>query len=441
MKSLKYILIPFVLVGFLWSCETTDPFVDEIQTYLMLGTYDEAIAEAERQLDADSSNGVAHYYRALAIGSKAQEIEEPSERKPLYEDTRSSLTDAKHFMEQRESLPGEYDDIDELTTTFWAYEHNSGIEYLTEDSVRNSVDTPDQFAMAHFENAITIQPDSALSYIVLSSTQFNTGDINSSISTYERAMEKLDQPEVEDYEFLISLYINQEMFEKAQPLTQEAMDTYPENDQFIQFLADIYIQQGNVDEAISIIESLIEADPENPQYYRVLGTQIYQSVGEINDRISQLYDQVFDIERDMRGLTGVEREAKAQELEEIQLEIDELEAESNELTEIAIEQMNEVTNLEPEDPDAYNILGIIYQNWAALIFEKRNSIVDDNQLAQELDEEARETLQQAKQYYEKAAELNPEVSEYWESLFQVYTTLGMEEEAREAMEKADSAQQ
>ncbi|MEX0662201.1 MAG: tetratricopeptide repeat protein [Balneolaceae bacterium] len=437
MKSLKYILIPFVIIGFLWSCETTDPFVSDIETHMVLGSFDEAIAEADRVLETQPDNGVAHYYRGMAVASKAQTVDPPVDRKSYYEDSKGSFEKAEEFMAQRETPPEELNDINDLVTEFWAYEHNSAIEYLTEDSVRTSVDSPDQIAMDHLDNAITIQPDSALSFIVLSSTQFNTGDISSAISTYEEAMERLENPEIEDYEFLISLYIDQNRYEDAEPLTQEAIETHPDEDQFVQFLADIYIQMDNVDEAIAIIEDLIESDPDNPQYYRVLGTQIYQNVTAINNEISGLYDQVFELEQEVRSLSGSEAEEKEGELESIQAEVAELEAESEELTEISINQMKEVIRLAEDDDDAYSILGIIHQNRAASLFERRNAIVDDNELASELDELAREDLMAAMEYYEQAAEINPEEPVYWESLFQVYTTLGMEEEAREAMNKAD----
>jgi len=125
-----------------------------------------------------------------------------------------------------------------------------------------------------------------------------------------------------------------------------------------------------------------------------------------------------------------------EELEDVRERIDILQEESSELTDVAINNMEKVVELLPQDDEAYNILGIIYQNKAANLFEQRNSIVDDNELVQELDNRAREALQEARQYYERAAEINPDTPEYWESLFQVYTTLGMEEEARDAMQKA-----
>jgi cytochrome c-type biogenesis protein CcmH/NrfG len=39
-------------------------------------------------------------------------------------------------------------------------------------------------------------------------------------------------------------------------------------------------------------------------------------------------------------------------------------------------------------------------------------------------------------FYERAAEINPESTEYWMALFRIYTTLGMTEKALEAQDKA-----
>ncbi|WP_340105816.1 tetratricopeptide repeat protein [Rhodohalobacter sp. 8-1] len=436
MKRINILLFPLLLIGFLWGCETTDPLVSEMETNLFLGNYETVYEAADEALEADSSNSLAYFYRAVAYGFEAQDTDPSWERVPLYENSREAFMNSREWMNRAEERPGEYEEINDYITSFWAEEHNAAIGYLTDDSVRATVNEPVRYAIGHLESATTIQPDSALSYIVLASTQFNQGDTPQAIETYEMAMERMDVPEQDDYEFLISLYLNQEQYDKAFDMTQRAREDYPENTQFVQFLADVYIQRGDVDEAISIIESLIETDPDNPQYYRVLGTQIYQNVSAINSQVAELYNQAFDLEREIRSLSGDEREEAEEELRDVRNQIDELQNESSQLTEIAVNNMEKVVELLPEDDDAYNILGIIYQNKAANLFEQRNSIVDDNEMVQELDDQAREALQQARQYYERAAEINPDVPEYWESLFQVYTTLGMEEEAREAMEKA-----
>lgn len=436
MKSTKILLFPLLLTGLLWGCETTDPLVSEMETNTFLGNYEAVFNAADRALEADSSNSLAYFYKGVAYGFQAQTISPSWDRQSSYSNSREAFMNAKDWMNQAEETPEEFEEIDNYITNFWAEEHNAAIAYLTDDSTSNSVDNPNRYAVGHLENATTIQPDSALSYIVLSSTQFNMGDTPQAIETYEMAMDRMETPAEDDYEFLISLYLDQNMYDKAFEMTRSARDDYPDNKQFVQFLADIYIQQGNIDEAISIIEGLIEQEPENPQYYRVLGTQIYQNVSAINSEVSELYNQAFDLEREIRTLSGDEQEAAEEELEDVRERIETLQQEANELTDIAVENMEEVVELLPQDDEAYNILGIIYQNQAANLFEQRNSIVDDNERVRELDEQAREALQQARQYYERAAEINPDEPTYWESLFQVYTTLGMEEEARDAMEKA-----
>ena len=436
MKSTKILLFPLLLIGFLWGCETTDPLVSEMETNTFLGNYEAVFNAADRALEADSSNSLAYYYRGVAYGFQAQSLTPPWDRQSSYSNSREAFMNAKEWMNRAEERPQEFEDIDDYINSFWAEEHNSAIAYLTDDSTSNSVDNPNRYAVGHLENATTIQPDSALSYIVLASTQFNMGNTPQAIETYEMAIERMETPGEEDYEFLISLYLDQNRYDEAFDLTTSARDDYPDNTQFIQFLADIYIQQGNIDEAISIIEDLIEQEPDNPQYYRVLGTQIYQNVSTINSEVSELYNQAFDLEREIRSLSGDEREQAREELESVRERIDTLQQEASELTDIAVENMQQVVELLPQDDEAYNILGIIYQNKAANLFEQRNSIVDDNEMVQQLDDQAREALQEARQYYERAAEINPDVPSYWESLFQVYTTLGMEEEAREAMEKA-----
>lgn len=436
MKSTKILLFPLLLTALLWGCETTDPLVTEMETNTFIRNYEAVFNAADRALEADSSNSLAYYYRGVAYGFQAQDITPPWDRQSNYNNSREAFMNAKEWMNRAEEQPAEFDEIDNYITNFWAEEHNAAIAYLTDDSTSNSVDNPNRYAVGHLENATTIQPDSALSYIVLASTQFNMGNTPLAIETYEMAMEKMDVPAQEDYEFIISLYLDQDQYEKAFDTTMRAREDYPENTQFVQFLADIYIQQGNIDEAISIIEDLIEDEPDNPQYYRVLGTQIYQNVSTINSEVSELYNQAFDLEREIRSLSGEEREEAEEELKDVRERIDTLQQEAFELTDIAVNNMEQVVELLPQDDDAYNILGIIYQNKAANLFEQRNSIVDDNEMVQELDNQAREALQEARRYYERAAEIDPDVPGYWESLFQVYTTLGMEEEAREAMEKA-----
>ncbi|HBD42435.1 MAG TPA: hypothetical protein DC011_01860, partial [Bacteroidetes bacterium] len=104
-------------------------------------------------------------------------------------------------------------------------------------------------------------------------------------------------------------------------------------------------------------------------------------------------------------------------------------------TDLAIEQVTRATELDPSSANTFNILGVIYQNKSALYFDKRNNTADYD-LADEYDAQAREILDMARVAYEQATQLDEGNPEYWQSLFQIYTTLNMPEKAQEAMEKA-----
>lgn len=435
MKRLKPLLIIFALSGLFWACETTDPFVDEVEFYILSGEFDEALNVVNEAIEEDENNYMAHFYKGNVLAAQAEGIEDPRDRKELYTEAKASFVTAKEIMDGLEERPVEYDELLDSEVYYWAEEFNTGVEILNDDSTFQATPDPNFTVIAHLENAAVMQPDSALSYQVMSSAYFNEDDIDNAVSTYETAMNLLSEPEIEDYEYMISVLLVQENYEKAIDYAEQGREDYPDESVFVQLLADAYLQAGRQDEAIALVERLIAEEPDNPQYRRVLGTQIYQTVSAISDEVSALYDEAFELRRSLGTLSGSELEDAESELEGLQEQITELETEIDELTEISIREMKQVVEMEPDSESANFILGIIYQNRAASLFERRNNS-DDNAEVEDLDQRARENLQEALVYYERAAEIDPDNPENWESLFQVYTNLGMEEEAMEAMERA-----
>ncbi|MFU8812011.1 MAG: tetratricopeptide repeat protein [Balneolaceae bacterium] len=435
MKKISHIFVYLLLVGLLYNCSSTDPFVSDIETSLILGNYDSAIEIAQDAVNENPQNGVAHYFLGVSQASKAQVTPNPNARQPLYRNARESIIHGKGLMQTREDRPDALDEFDDTITAFWAFEHNEGVAFLTDDSLRSVTPDANDVAIAHFINATTIQPDSAITYIALSSTQFNQGNIPGAIESYEMAIDRLDTVEIDDYDFLISLYILEERLDEAERLALRAIDSYPGETIFIRSLADVYTRLDRVDEAVALVRDLIAQEPNNPLYYRVLGTQIYQSVGELNEELTTLYEQRYDLQRSLRDLSGQQRTAAENEVAQISQQIDELEAEVEELTKTSIDELEQVVRLDPQDDSTFDILGIIHQNWASVLFQKRNFTIDDEE-AFRIEDEAVEYLEIARGFYERAAEINPDNPDYWQSLFQVYTNLGMDEEAREAMEKA-----
>jgi tetratricopeptide (TPR) repeat protein len=424
-----------VLIGLLWGCAPSDPLVDNARQSVQRGNFEAAIQSADEAIALDSSNTLAYYYRGVAYGALAEDIMPPSNRVSYYENMKESFSNANHWGSRAEEKPGELVNIPNVVNASWAMEHNSGAEILMSDSLQATMADPIGDAIAHFNNAIIIQPDSAITYIVLSSTHFREGDLDKATEVFEIGFPKIQEPLVDDYDYLINLYLIAQRFDDVRELSTEARETYPDEPVFVQYLADSYLQTGQIDEAISLVRELIAQDPDNPQYYLVLGTQIYQSATAMSNELSALYDRILRMEDQARNLRGAEREEVNRNILALRNEASEKEAEVERLTQIAITEINEVVRLRPDDDGAYNILGIIYQNRAAGFFEKRNAELD-NTLAMQYDDKAKENLRMAMVNYEKAVEFAPDETEYWQALFQVYTTLGMQEKALEAMEKA-----
>jgi tetratricopeptide (TPR) repeat protein len=205
---------------------------------------------------------------------------------------------------------------------------------------------------------------------------------------------------------------------------EEGLAIYPDSTSLIQKMADGLFQTGDTDRALELVEGLVENDPTNAQYRLVIGTQIYQRVMTLSDSVSANSDVIYEI-RD-------EDEARVNELNAIN---EELREQIDMLTKRAEEALVAAAEIEPNNPMIFNTLGVVYQNKAAALFDLRNNTVDNDE-AMSLDELAKAEATLAMENYERAAELDPENPSYWESLFRIYTSLGMLEEAEAAMEKA-----
>ncbi|HBD42434.1 MAG TPA: hypothetical protein DC011_01855, partial [Bacteroidetes bacterium] len=317
---LSTLAVAILFVG----CTSVSPLVKETQDNIGSGNYEAALASAELAIEENPTSGVGQYYKAVALGSLGQDSEDVAARRGYYADALSTMEEAKSLFSAAEDVPDEADNADNIIRAIWADEHNSAVEILTVDSIAASYADPNQVAVDHLLNATTLAPDSVISYNVLSSAYYRVGDIESATTAYEWVMELLPTPDVDDYNYMINLYLASQRFENARDLATEAQSAFPTDERFIQYLADSYLQTGETDKAIEIVEDLIASDPTNPQYRLVLGTQVYQTVTELTDQISEMYVELYDQSQALRSLSGSEKSDAEATLAELQAEADAL---------------------------------------------------------------------------------------------------------------------
>lgn len=88
----------------------------------------------------------------------------------------------------------------------------------------------------------------------------------------------------------------------------------------------------------------------------------------------------------------------------------------------------------PQNGDVYLILAVSYQEKYKELLRERDQTRSDSK-AMELHNKALRQLSQAMKYYEKITEMYPDNKEIWETLYNIYIILGMDDKADEAMQK------
>ena len=427
-------LVIALIIGFVAGCGSSNPLVDEAQSNIQDQNFEAALSAAEESIQTQPNDPLGYYYKAVALGEIA-DTKEASARKSYYVEMNEAFQQAKEVAAKAEEAPSEIENIDAVRNAVWQTEHNTAISYASDDSVKNTVSNPLDVSIAHLDNATTVQPDSVLSWDVKAQVHYMNDDVQGAVTAMEEVMRLKNEPAPEDYARMAGYYSLSEMPKEAIAILEEGQNRYPGNQDIATRLADAYTQAGETQKAISTIESLIETEPENPQFHLVLGTQIYKTVLQINDSLKTTSDQIFELQQKARNAQGSEAENLNQQISQLEGEAEDMQGRIDELTDKATDELLTVLEYRPNDASAYNTLGIIYQNKASAFFDKRNR-TEDNEMAAKIDEQAKDALRQSMEYYESAAEIDPENQEYWQNLFSIYTALGMDQKAEEAMEKA-----
>jgi len=103
--KVRPLLVLLLTLGVLWGCETIDPLTRDARNALQTFDFEAAVEAADQAIQEDSTNALAYYYKGSALGSIAEDLEPPSDRKPYYEDMRESFDNAKRFGEEMDRRP------------------------------------------------------------------------------------------------------------------------------------------------------------------------------------------------------------------------------------------------------------------------------------------------------------------------------------------------
>lgn len=429
-KNLTRVLSVSLLALFLYSCSASNPNIESAKQNLQHKDYQKAIASLNQAIAQDSTDAEAYYYKGY-VYSKMASQDSLDQRAEAYKKMRENYDKAKQlYNKQGKGGTKELTIMRMSTVRMWTNEHNSAVHLAANDSTRKPGDL--NKAVDHLHNAIAISPDSLISYEVLAEVYNMQGKTDQAENVLSDALSKSSKPPVNDYLRLAQFYQKSKKYDQSVKVLNEAKKDYPDNVKITQSLANTYLAMNDDKNAIAAVKTLISTDSTNVQYHLVYGTELYKLAMTMNDTLSSRYDRVFALQQKQQKNNTKKYQST---IDELQNSNQKLASNIEDLTGKAITQLKYVVNHRPNDPTAYNTLGVIYRNKAAALLQLRNN-TNDLQKSDSLDTAAKSALKKALPYYQKATQLDPNNKNYWQSLFKVYTVLGMNKKAEEAMKKA-----
>lgn len=402
------IVIPFIGVtfGFFIGCSTLFPSSKNSQPQNNF-TGKELKAELEsvnRQIGSGQQNADLYYQKGYLLSELAQKTEEPGQRSTIYKEMYQALKSAEQSYEDS-NLPSGKQKVDELLKVTWSKEHNKGVQIIQTDSTLKS----DAFerAAAHFNNATLILPDTAISYTMEARTHYQNHAYDQAISALERARQTIDRLPSEMLEQLAFLYLKDEQPRKAITVYEEAESFSDDNLNLIHGLANAYITAGEHQKAVELLSLLVENEPDNIIYSHTLATEYYYLGAQKLDEIIDAYGQ--------------------------QKSVATLLSEADSLINAARDQYEKARSSSPGDSEIQLAFARFYQN-AATKYQKVLPAAPDGEQSR-LKQRIKQYLTSSIPLYKNLAQQNPDSSEFWSSLYQVYSYLGMSEEARQVKSK------
>jgi predicted Zn-dependent protease len=394
----------FVLAfGFFISCSTLEPSNQESATSENLS--EQQIQQQIETLDQDISNNPdqadLYFQKGKLLTKLAQKKANPTDRVTPYTNARQVLGRAVSLYDNTSDSESK-DKVSDLLNVTWSLEHNQGVKLLQE----KNVEQPNyKGAIAHFNNATVIIPDSAVSYKMKARTLYKNQQQKEAINTLETAREKIENPPVLLLEQLAFLYLENNTPQKAIGIYEQAESFSNRNLNLLHGLSNAYINAGEHQKAIALLEQLITDEPQNIVYGQSLATELYflgkskiESVATALKRGDSLDNTAFDS--------------------------------VNTLFAKAEEHFNQLSEANPGNLEIQERTATFYYNSASQ-YQRLVPLVSETYKNQ-LQEKIKQYLSASIPLFENLVDRDQKNREVWKKLFQAYSILDMEQEAENA---------
>jgi len=381
-------------IFFALSCSTFQSSTESPQSLFEAGSYDSALQSVNDEIRDNPEDLDLQLLKATILQKVAVENYQPENRKSVYRNLRSTADEISFKTDVYQNR------TDSILTSAWMHEQSAGVRLLQQDGT-STFDEHFDTVIAHFKNAVTIIPDSIVTYNLMATTYYRHGNLSKAISTLESIEETGYSRPPETCEKLAYLYLEAGRIDESIEIYEMLSANHPDTEIYQQGLVNSYILGDMHTDAIALLEDLTGVYPNRVQYREALATE----------RFYLLQRQVSnDIES-----AGSEALSDS--------EIDQI-----------IDQLNEISSMYrdidetlPSSEERQQRIAAFFVSSADLLEEIRP--VSDESIETRLSDQRETFLRASIPYWQTLYEANSDRSAYAYSLIEVYNELGMEDEA------------
>jgi predicted Zn-dependent protease len=389
-------------IFFTISCATTEQTGTSEVPPSAEQDFDMQLLDIDRQIEENPASIDLRVQKADLLVDAAKKEPEPEQRKPYYQNLRDAAQSAFY------QFGDETKELDEVLARAWSHEQSNGVRLLQQDE-SEMFDTHFNSIISHFENAITIIPDSLVTYSLKATTYYRHGNLNEAIQTLQTAQSVSAESKPELSEKLAYLHLESGNLDESVRLYRKLAENQPDDEYIMHGLANAYMLNNQHEEAADLLQSLADKYPSRHNYKEALATEIYF---------------IFEKEADQLLLDQQSRDPGNQPVEQLVNMLEDIHS--------IFESLK--TNIPANEENTFR-MAAFYKNSSLKLREITDSLTADEEFREEIAELEKNHLEISLPLWERLADMNPDNMEYLTGLRNVYQNLGMEEEA-ESVERS-----
>ena len=356
----------------------------------------ESIERINIELDSDPYNQDLKIQKASLLHEYAIKQSNPSDRYPIYQ----NLYSLNQENGQNES--GDIPEITNILVKAWENEQSDGVRLLQLNR-DNEANQHYYDILAHFDNALILQPDSLVTYNLMSNTFYENGSIGNAVETLENAVNQSSVPDPKLLEKLAYLYLESGNTDESIRLYENLVSSNTNDNRLMHGLTNAYMISQRHNDAIAKLKQLSEEFPTRYYYKEALATQLYFIFESYSDEIYREFENGESIDNSIDNLLEILNQAHS--------------------------IYDSLRDPIPANEESLLRMGTFYNNSV----NKLTAIHSTVTLSSENNLLVQSTIQTYRDHsielWEKLTEMNPDNMEYVYTLYNLYKDAGMSEEA------------